>query len=132
MPKSPDTDMSPYGFKKELIWQEIEDIGDLWYSTEYLFSSVGFSCDTCKTSDYIWFFPQWTGVFVMCMGCATVNGPVTVEKARKLSEAKIMEPKDVLAIFEARGHRRIPNKLVRQVRQGKTKAQLPIGKIPKY
>ena len=111
------TDMTGHGFRKELIWRDIVDDGDRWFITDYHFSVDRFSCYTCKTADFTWLVPQRTGVYKVCLGCQTATGPITMEDAMKIGDAKEITPEEVRDIYISRGLTRLPYKLVMQLRQ---------------
>lgn len=116
---TPETDMSGHGFRKILNWQQVLGRGDKWFLITYQFEATKFPCHKCKTSDYIWLSPQRTGVYVVCIGCQTTTGPISLETGVIIDDKQV-SPEQAYQVFVKRGLHKIdggvPKLLINQLR----------------
>jgi len=131
----PNRDMTPSGWRKELTWQEVSDdpTKGKWYLTEVDFRVSEFTCHTCGTNEYLWLVAGRSGVMLACLGCETVDGPITLETGRGIGEggAKIkkeISPLEAYMILKTRDGF-ISKRLARMAGKIKTPAKFK-GKRP--
>jgi len=117
-------DMTGHGWAKELVWRKVDmDDAGRWTERKYHFSAGDFPCGTCRTNDFTWLVPQRTGVYKACLGCGQANGPLTVDAAELIGQPIPISAEEVYALYQARGIKRIPKALIRQVRRGRSRTR---------
>lgn len=101
--KDPLRDMSKHGWRKSLTWLDVRDLDD----GKYILSEIDYNtqtlhCHGCNTNEYLWLVPQRVGVFIACVMCETVDGPVARDFGDIVSTKEI-QPSEALMILESRG-----------------------------
>lgn len=116
-------DMTGHGWRKELIWRQVNEKNEQWFITQFHFTIDRFPCYNCKSADYSWLVPQRTGVYKVCLGCQTTTGPITMEDATQVGAPEPITPEDAERILRGRGIKRLPFLLVKQLRQRRSRVR---------
>jgi len=115
-------DMTGHGWAKELVWRKVAmDDSERWWERKYHFAATDYPCGNCKTTDFMWLVPQRTGIYKACLGCGLVNGPLTVDSAELIGQPTSISPEEVYGLYKARGVKKIPKVLMRQVQRGRSR-----------
>lgn len=123
----PIRDMSKHGFLKKLTWLDVKRLDNgQWQLKEIDYDVRAFHCDSCNSSDYLWLAPQRAGVYLACVMCETVDGPISRDEGDTVV-TKIIQPAEALMILESRGAL-IPRSLRKAV--GKRRSRIRRGERP--
>ena len=99
----PMRDMTKHGWRKNLTWLNVRQLNDgRWILSEVDYDIRTFHCHGCNTNDYLWLVPQRAGVFIACVMCETVDGPISTDDGDTV-QTKEIQPTEVLMILESRG-----------------------------
>jgi hypothetical protein len=121
-------DMTKHGWRKALTWQDIKQRPNgSWTLSEVDFDTKALHCEGCGTNEYLWVVPQRAGVFLACVMCETVDGPISMEFGDLISTRQAT-PLEVLQILEQRGLE-VPRSLRKAV--GKRISRVRRGARPK-
>ncbi len=97
----PDTDMSVYGFAKEVTFKhlDVDPAKETITVTEVDYWAKDFKCGACDTDLFVWLFAQRTGVTKSCIRCQMTTGILSQEFGRAQKPYKI-SAQEALKILE--------------------------------
>jgi len=99
----PMRDMTKHGWRKALTWMNVRRLNDgRWILDEVDYDVRTFHCHGCNTNDYLWLVPQRAGVYIACVMCETVDGPISTDDGH-VAETRQIQPAEALMILESRG-----------------------------